>query len=260
MSKVVKKEAAELPAIFTGGNGPGLNPQDIILPAVAIRQNSYKKPYMKQFKPGDALLRPYDTLLGHEGEGVPFVPVSIEKQYRVCAINGGEVRTVRYEDASVQKPYEFEEMGVPHRRDLCFIAHVLFRDGLDAQVKMFERLKEGKIVDPDDFVLPARIVFTRSSRNAGKVLNTHFEMCKAIGQSPATISFELKTMEQTNDKGNWYAFEVAKIKTGDKYTPENLLPICNFWVSTMVANKFNAHEEDDGEEAPVVNVQSEERF
>ena len=254
---------SNLPDLFgNAGAGAILNPEDIILPIVVLRQNSFKKPYMKAFNAGDAILRPNDELLASEGQPVDFVPISIEKLYRVSAINGGEVRTVRYESAVTPKEYEFEELGVTHRRDLCFVVHALFRNDLADQLEMFENLAKGKIVDPDDFVLPARIVFTRSSRNAGKVLNTHFEMCKAIGQSPATISFQLKTEEVSNDKGNWYTFDVQKIKTKEKYTPENLLPICNFWVKTMASNSFAAHEDEDAAEGVVdaVAVSNEERF
>jgi hypothetical protein len=130
----------------------------------------------------------------------------------------------------------------------------LLRDELKSQTGITEKLKKGEMVDPEDLVLPTRLVFSRASFNAGKILNTHFELSKSLNnQTPAFISFELKTVENKNDKGVWFSFDVAKSKK-DKYTPKDQLEIANFWVETLKKAKFKAEEVDELDEVETLKV------
>lgn len=265
MSKAVtKKEETSVAAIENPLAGTGLNTQDMILPALAIRQNSYQKDKMKPFRPGEIVSFPDGVAIGGEGVKVTFIPVSIEKLYRICDLSEKQARTVGWEPATVELPWEFERDGRPHRRDKSYVAHVLLREGLDAQSAMLERAKKGEFVDPSDFALPVRVIFTRGSLNAGKVLSTHFEMSKAIKQTPAAIMFELFTKEVKNDKGTFYVYECQKVADPKlKYTGKEVLPVADFWASTLenAATRFRA-DETATEEVVVTDtkVGSDDRF
>lgn len=244
MTEVAVSNQANLPEMFHGKQP--IDFRDIILPVVGIRQNQFRKEEMKKLKPGDVVLKPQNAVIATEEKGAHFVLVGIEKAYRLCDMTEGEAKTRGYESAEVEKPFQFEQDGRLMRRDRCFIAHVLFREGLDSQAKMFERLNKGEMVDPEDFILPTRIVFARAGLHAGKILNTHAELSKALNnQSPAFITFSLKSAEKSNDRGHWYVFDVAKADKAVKYTPKELLPACDFWVQTLAKSKFKAHEDED---------------
>ena len=243
---VVEKKGASV--IPFGTDGIGINAADIILPSVSLRQNSVRKDFMKPFKPGDMIMRPENSLIGSLGKAAHFVPISIERCYRICDVTKGEARTIGYEPwGSVDLAPEEQRGEIRIRRDRAYVAHVLFRENLGNQLAMFERMESGETVDPSDFTLPCRITFTRASFNAGKILNTHFELSRTVKQSPAAITFALKSIEFTNDKGTWLGFAVEKVKETDmKYTPKELIACCNFWVTSMAnASQFKAHGDDD---------------
>lgn len=251
-------QAQNLPEMFHGKQGINFN--DIILPVVTIRQNQYRKEEMKKFKAGDVVLKPSLEVIGNEEKGAHFVLVGIEKAYRICDMTDGEAKTKAYESAEVEKPFQYEDQGRLYRRDRCFVAHILLRENLASQAKMFERLAKGELVDPDDFSIPSRVVFARSSLQAGKVLNTHAELSRVMNnQSPAFITFQLKSIEQSNDRGRWFSFDVSKAPKDVKYTPKELLPACEFWVQTLAKAKFKAADEDEvaeemvSEAAPVTD-------
>ena len=243
MTELVKTQAGGV--VPFQSTGMPINASDIILPAVSIRQNSYRKDVMKAFKPGDLIRRPENTLLAHLDKPVAFVPISIEKCWRICDITKNEAKTIGYEPYVEGAPLTEMRDKMQVRRDRTYIAHVLFREDLANQAEMFKRLEKGETVDPGDFILPCRLVFTRSSFQAGKVLFTHFELSRAINQSPATITFELKTIESSNDQGHWFSLDVQKAKDQKiKYTPKDLLGCCDFWVGSMKnAAQFKSHED-----------------
>jgi hypothetical protein len=81
----------------TTQTAPMMDTRDIILPSLAIRQNSYKKEYMKKLRPGDVIKRPQDQVIASEDKSCLFCPVGIEKLYRVMVVTPTETKTIRYE-------------------------------------------------------------------------------------------------------------------------------------------------------------------
>lgn len=226
---------------------PGVEMKDIILPIVMVRQNTYRKEHMKAFKPGDILAMPGGRPICKSGEGVEIVPLSITKQYRVLDItNPSDPKQLRYEPWSANKDWEFtDENGRKCRRDQCFAVFFIFREHLERQAELMDRAAKGEIVDPDDFALPVRITLTRAAfSGAGKVLNTHFELSRTLRQSPAAMTWVLKSKEMTNEKGNWYIFDAEKATKERKFTPKNLLAAADFWVKTLEAGNVKVAEEE----------------
>lgn len=266
MSKAVtkKEETAVSTEVVNPLASVGLSIQDMLLPALAIRQNSYVKDRMKPFRPGEIVEFPSGKMLGGEGVKLTFIPVAIEKLYRVCDLSEKQARTVGWEPWTTDLAWEFERDGRPMRRDKSYVAHILLREGLDAQSAMLERAAKGEFVDPSDFALPVRVIFTRGSLNAGKVLSTHFEMSKLVRQTPAAMMFNLFTKEVKNDKGTFFVYECEKVSDPKlKYTEKSVLPIANHWAATLEnsAAKFRS-DETALEEVTVVDtkVTESDRF
>lgn len=232
--------------------GSGLSMSDIILPSVALRQNQVAKDKMKPFKPGEIILFPNGTVVADGQKPALFVVVHVEKCFNVSDITDGKPKHVRFEDPYPEnKPYEFRENNRLHRRDRAFLAHIIFRESLESQANMIEALRRGEFVDPDDLVLPARIIFSRASLNAGRILCDHFGKSLSLkgpdgkSQSPAFITFSLKSTEAKNDKGTWYAFDVSKPTKDLKFTPKELMGVCDMWVENLRGNKFKSVGDED---------------
>ena len=234
----------------TGMFGGNLDSRDIMLPIIALRQNSYKQDYMEDFNPGDLIKRPDNVLLAKKGEDVLFVPISIEKIWRIVDVtSASDIRTIGSEpfaQANRDAVLEWETSECKYRRDACWNVHILLLEDLKAQASMMKDLKEGKPVDPDDFTLPARLSFYRSGFQGGKLLNTHFEMCRALNnQSPATKVFALRSTPKKNDMGNWFVLDVAKVTDAKlKKTPAAMLDAANFWVQNLSKRKVEAFSEE----------------
>jgi len=237
--------------------GGGFNSQDIALPIIVLRQNSYLNPAMEDFNPGEIVRRPDNVVLAGKGEEVLFVPVGIEKVWRIVDVTElSKTRTIGTEPftaTNARDPLEWEDDNGRYRRDACFNVHILLLDDLKKQAKMMEALTNGEDIDTDDFTLPSRVTFFRSGYSAGKLVNTHFEMCKALGgQSPATKVFALKSKAMKNDQGNWFALDVTKVADAKKKkTPKDLMPAATFWVNTLKTKRVVAPAEDVHDEIRV---------
>ena len=236
--------------------GTGFDNQNIALPIIVLRQNSYLNPAMEDFKPGEIVRRPDNVVLAGKGEEVLFVPVGIEKVWRIVDVTElSKTRTIGTEPftaTNARDPLEWEDDNGRYRRDACFNLHALLLDDLKKQSKMMEALTNGEDIDTDDFSLPSRIAFFRSGYSAGKLVNTHFEMSKALGQSPATKVFALKSKAMKNDQGNWFALDVVKVADAKKKkTPKDLMAAANFWVHTLKTKTVVAPAEDVHDEVKV---------
>lgn len=235
MSDLVKKETT---ALANPIQAVGLDPREIQIPLVLVRQPTFKKDHMRPFQPGDILKMPGAVPVCKYKDTVDIVPLAIKKQYRVLDVTkASEPKQVRYEDWRADAEWQFIEDGKNMRRDQCYSVFFMFREDLERQMGMLSALEKGEIVDPDDFALPCRAVFARAAFQHGKTLSAHFELSKAANnQSPAAITWCLRSEEKTNEHGTWYIFAVDKAPRERKMTPKELLPAANFWVSQLQGN------------------------
>lgn len=250
---LVPNQTKSTQAIVVADNPvPAFNPTDVILPSIGLRQNSFKKEEYRKLPPGAIILKPDLKVIGDEDKPFLFVPVSIERVTRLVEVTKNETKFVRFEQVNPDAPGEYEEGGRQFRRDRTFITYIIGLNTLKAQASA---AASGEI-DPDCLALPTRLSFSRGSFYAGKVLNTHFEMCKMLGASPTMSVFSLKSVAKQNDKGHWFVFDIAKAMDAKGVavkTPKEVLNICKFWgdaLSKHKANmKFTPDEDDDVVEA-----------
>jgi hypothetical protein len=259
LTKATKETTTKLVANEHFKPAGDFNPEDIILPTIGLRQNTFKKDEYKKLSPGDVILRPDMKVIASETKAFRFVPVSVEKVCRVFEVFKSDTKFVRFEEPSRDKPQDFTENGRTLRRDTTYIVYML---PLDAAERMAASHGAGEF-DIDNMVLPTRISLSRGSFYAGKVIASHFELCSAFNASPVTKVFSLKSAAKSNDRGNWFVYDIAAAtdqigkETVAAKTPKEVLPICQFWAETMKKSKHNmkvATEDDDLEVETVVPV------
>lgn len=251
--ELAKTETAAVVA-FTS-NTAEINTDNIILPGLSIRQNSFKKDSLKKMSPGDVFMRPDDVVIGGETKGAAFVLVGIEPAFRIKKVEGQDKKVIRYDrfDHTVKNEYNFSDKGEDFVRENVFVAHILLREIMGKQAALFERIAKGEFVDPSDMALPCRVVFggNKASLTTGKQLASHAELSKSTGQTIAGITFVLKTAEVKSDKGTYYAFTVAKADKDDKYTPKEIAKAADFWVGMLAKKNYKSvAEEIEETEAP----------
>jgi hypothetical protein len=246
MSDVVKAGATGMPALA------GLNPDadfdvsNVILPILTLRQNTYKNEAVKKFHAGDIILRPDMRVVASEDKVFQVIPLSISMFTKVLEeVTSSETRLVRTEEVDPSKPYTFTEGGRNMRRDICYMVYFLPVDAAKLQVAAMTK----GTFDADDFVLPLRVTFTRGGLYAGKVVASHFETCKLFNSPPFNKVFDLRSETKTNDKGNWFVYNMTPALEKDKNmkTPVDILPIASFWAKTLAksANVIRVAPEED---------------
>lgn len=259
MKEIAKTETT---ALANPIQSAGINPQDIVIPMVLIRQPTFKKDHMREFQPGDILKMPGSTPIVKFKDSIEYVPLAIKKQYRLVDITkASEPRGLGYEDWTAGAEWEFERDGRRIRRDQCYSAFIMFRDQLERQALAMEAIAKGEIIDPEDIALPTRIVFSRAAFQAGKVLNTFFELSRVARQTPAAVTWLLKAKEMKNDDGTWYIFDTDKAGPARKMTPKELLPAANMWVDLLMSSSVKtADVEEEIVEAAAPIPAEEQRF
>lgn len=248
MSQLTTTESNTSLVPTANSGGPAFNPTDVILPSIGLRQNSFKKDEYKKMPPGSIILKPDLKIIGDEDKPFLFVPVSIERVTRLVEVNNSDTRFVRFEPVNPDAPGEFTEGGRNFRRDRTFITYIIGLETLKAQAKASST---GEL-DPDALALPTRLSFSRGSFYAGKVLNTHFEMCKMLGATPTMSVFSLKSVAKQNDKGHWFVFDIAKAMDAKGValkTPKEVLNICKFWGDALSKHRAQMkHTPDDDDD------------
>lgn len=246
---LAKREVTGALAATSSGT---INAENFLFPTLSIRQNSVRKQELKAYKPGDLVVSPTYKKVGDTENAVNIVPLQVDAFYKVTApdLNGNKDKLVRFEKYVAGAPEHFQENSQVYKREQVYIGHVLFLDQLKKMVKMKEAVAKGEIVDTADFALPTRIIFSRRSKQAARILLSHFETSKIFNQTPAAFVFSLKTTETSNDKGSWFLLEAAKlVDPKEKFTPKDALDTCNQWVKILnVAKTFKAVDEDADEE------------
>jgi len=246
MSELVKGSSASVPMLA------GLNPDadfdvsNVILPILTLRQNTYKNEAVKKFHSGDIILRPDMRVVANEDKVYQVIPLSISMFTKVLEeVTSSETRLVRTEEVDASKPYAFHEGGKNLRRDICYMVYFLPVDTAKLQIAAMTK----GTFDADDFVLPLRVTFTRGGLYAGKVIASHFETCKLFNSAPFNKVFDLRSETKTNDKGNWFVYNVTPALEKDKNmkTPVDILPIASFWSKTLAksANVIRVAPEED---------------
>lgn len=234
---------------------PTFDISKVILPILTVRQNTFKNEAVKKFRPGDVILRPDMRVIADESKVFQVIPLSFSEITKVLEIvSNSETRLVKTEAVDPTKPFSWEEGKRVFRRDICNVVYFLPVGAAKAQAAAMAN----GAMEPDDFVLPIRVTFSRGGLHSGKVIGSHFETCKLFNAPSYGKVYDLRSEPKSNDKGNWFVFNVTPALEKDKNmkTPKELLPIAAFW-SKVLANSQNNIRVAPEDDTEVVETSSE---
>lgn len=254
MSELVAATSKAVEPFSGFGTDASFDISKVILPILTIRQNTYKNEAVKKFRAGDIVLRPDMRVVADESKVFQVIPLSFTEITKVLEVMGSETRLIKTEAVDPSKEFSWTEGSKIFRRDICHIVYFLPVESAKAQTKA---MLAGQL-DPDDFVLPIRVTFTRGSLHAGKVIGSHFETCKLFNAPSYGKVYDLRSEARSNDKGNWFVFNVTPALEKDKNmkTPKDVISIASFW-SKVLANSQNSIKVVPEDDTEIVDVSAE---
>lgn len=219
---------------------------DIIIPKLVVLQSTSKLVSSEKAQFGDIANTVTGEILGTAREKdkkpVRFIPFKEEKTWTIFEVigskpefRGTEPRTALNNDL----PREYEKGGKKFKRYQTLSYFILLVEDLEKS----------------DMPLPYVVSFRSTSFKAGRVLSTHFLMCKAALQRgkvvppPATV-FELSGTKTSNDKGTFYIMDVKDVGVAK---PE-WVGISAQWLKTMKTKSYQIDESEVAEVEVEVDV------
>lgn len=215
--------------------------KDIIIPRLVILQSTSKLVQKDAAAFGDIANTVTGEILGScrekERKPVKFIAFKEEKTWGLFEVTGTKpefrgVVPITAENNDLER--EYEENGKKFRRYRTLSYFVLLP----------EELEKGGMP------LPYILTFRSTSFKAGRVLSTHFVMCKASMKqgkptAPPSVVFELSGTKTQNDKGTFYVAEVTPTKEVAK--PE-WVQTAHDWLKTMRSSNYRVDATDAGED------------
>ncbi len=214
--------------------------QDILVPKLLICQPTSD---LGEDTPQGAFVRSTDQVV--LGKELDIIPMNSFRTWVIFEITGSRPKFKRVEPCTYENedfPWEFEEDGVPYRRDKVLNFYCLIPQDIERE----KAAMASDDPDPDDALLPIVVSFSRTSYKVGKELTTHFAKIEKFRQANPNVSlypssFKLTTELQTNDQGKWYTYKIAGKEKSDVSHRET----CASWHKIVSSGAAQVHEVDD---------------
>lgn len=226
--------------------------QDILVPKLLICQPTSD---LGEDTPQGSFVRSTDQVV--LGKEIEIIPLNSFRTWVIFELTGSRPKFKRVEPCTFENedlPWEFEEDGVPMRRDKVLNFYCLIPQDIERE----KAAMASDDPDPDDALLPIVVSFSRTSYRVGKELTTHFAKIEKFRQANPNVSlypsaFKLTTELQTNDQGKWYTFKLA----GKEKSNVEHRETCASWHKIVSSGAAQVHEVDDSgsvsEEKPNVD-------
>lgn len=178
----------------------GITSQDIVAQKLFLTQPQSPQVADGKAKPGDIYNLDTGEIVGSVDKPVDIVPLKREKVWVVKDVGVTPPRTIRIEDFKADGPklpfedIETDENGkqVKIRRDQSHMFTVLLAKEAEAGTSY-----------------PCRILFTRTSAQAGVNLASLMARRAASGQSPLHYSVSLMVTKEKNENMLWFQFRTG---------------------------------------------------
>lgn len=225
---VTKKEKNEL-AAFEGETwgAEGMDNEDMIIPKLRLMQ-----PMSELVTDGIATMGEFrdslnsDVKLGGVDAPLEFIVFSSFKTWWIFK-DGEYSETVSFgpDNAHWRGNWNIEENGVSINRSLLLNFYILTTKDIAEGVPF-----------------PKVITFKGTSSDAGKKLATFLKMLQAVKMPASASVFSLNAKKETNDKGTFFVFDVAKAR---RSTPEEV-EMGKMWHQTVASsNKYVVDTEEE---------------
>lgn len=214
--------------------------QDILVPKLLICQPTSD---LGEDTPQGSFVRSTDQVV--LGKEIDIIPLNSFRTWAIFEVTGSRPKFKRVEPCTFENeglPWEFEEDGIPMRRDKVLNFYFLIPQDI-------EREKAALLSDdpdPDDALLPIVISFSRTSYKVGKELTTHFAKIEKFRAANPNVSlypsaFRLTTELQTNDQGKWYTYKIDGKAKSDVTHRDT----CGEWHKIVTSGAAQVHEVDE---------------
>jgi hypothetical protein len=204
LTKVKTQAVANIPAHLMDMSQYGeADKTDILIPKLLLQQGLSKLVAAEKAKMGDICDSITGETLGDKSKPLEIIPLKLFKTWVLFKTVAGKQEYFKTEPFVAGK-YDSENAivdGVP---------------GAAYQSLNFYVLLKKDLTEP--FALPYAISFKSTGYTAGKKLNTQFEISKAAGMPPFTMSYKLVPTKITNDKGVFYNYDIEKGEAVKEFT------------------------------------------
>jgi hypothetical protein len=254
-TEVVKSGAkANVPAVagdMDWGYDNEVSASNVIIPKLLLMQKTSKLVDDDSIEVGvgDIVRSTSKEVLASKGDGVEIIPLHTYDTWVNYDVSDGSPKFVGIEPCTLQNEgleWDYEVDGKAFRRDKTINVYGLVKSDVVEHV-------EAKEKGGSTLLFPVLVCFSRTSHRAGKVIASHFFMCKNARQpAPATV-FRLHSDRRSNDQNSWYAWEVARSGA----TEEILLGECRQWYNILKDSLHTQkvdHSDLEEESAPVEKV------
>ncbi len=209
---------------------------DIIIPKLLIMQAPSKLVAQEKAQMGDIVNSVSGDVLGtcreKDNKPVQFIPFKEEKTWTIFELVGSKPefrQSIARTPNNDNLEREYQEGGKNFRRYRTLSYWVLLNNELENS----------------DMPLPYVLSFRSTGFKAGKVLSTHFVLCKAALQKgkmvppPATV-FELSGDKVSNDKGTFFVPNLKNVGA----TKEEFVVVAAQWLRTLKTKSYQIDESD----------------
>jgi hypothetical protein len=229
---------------FTGGTwgaggGEDFEMDDVVTPRIILLQKMSSLVDEGAGKAGEFVDSLEYNVLGDEKTPMELIIFDKGKKWKISDVSSSKAKWIRYEDHTSESsslPWNFEENGIPMRRDKlvtysCFV------------------VKKGESIS---ISMPYLISFSRTIMQSAKKIQTVIEKLRAQGKPSAAVTFLLTAKKETNDKGT---FHVIDVKVGRDTTQDELATAFDWWERIQTGKtSLKEHDVSDEGDAPVGKV------
>lgn len=203
----------------------GIGTSDLVIPTVAMMQNTSEKVGMGEASFGDLINSQTGEKLGDFNNAMEILPLKLTKSWVVYDMSGSLPKYLRVEPmtpANERLPWEGVENGVKIRRDMSYDFYVI----------------SAKDVANEE-VFPFVVRFRRTSLAAGKTLATLMMKNAMMGKEPFFKTVNLKPSRQKAETNVYAVYTVAPSRVA---TPEEK-SAATLWLNLMKVKTVKSDEE-----------------
>lgn len=226
---IVKKETQAVTSAFAkkAHQTSQVDRADILLPKLLLMQGPSALVADELAQMGDIVNSVTSSVLGGKEKALAFIPLFHFKDLAKFEIKDGEKPKFLSLHPWTKETATWPWDEVVGGKKIKNIARLNFYVLLESEADKAT-------------ALPYLLSFSSTSYQNGKKLTTHFAQADMAGLQACSMTFNLNSKKEKNDKGTYYIFDISpKSETNEKY-----LPKIEFWWDILAKGLYQVDETD----------------
>lgn len=242
MTKTVAKKEETQMQVYTGtawGAGTKVEAEEIVIPKLLMLQANAEMVVKKnsKFKGGDVVHSVDETLIRSQPDSKTPIELIIFDSFRTRAIYTQDGDQMKYVKSEPWKPEFRDRAAYPFEGMKVEGVLTKWRETKHFMGLTPQSIEEGRIFP---FVVSMKGLSMKTSNK----LSTIFANLASFNAPSAAIVIELFIDQETNDKGTFWVWRVAK----GRYASEKEVTACKKWYETMATRNVVIDESSDKDE------------